>query len=135
VPGTTVQSRDCRDRGQAAVDRYRRLCPEEGAMTNATFDAFTRQTATRISRRGSLLALGGAGMATALGGSLAAEAKNSSNKKSKKKAKKQAKQKCKKQVDQCETSLTVNNFPQGIPCCQFLSDCNTTQFLTCLFNA
>jgi hypothetical protein len=102
-------------------------------MTNSTFDAFTRQTATRISRRGSLLTLGGASIA-ALGGPLAAEAKPGSKKKSRRKAKKKAQEKCKQQVDQCETSLIANNFPQGIPCCQFLSNCNMTQFLTCLFN-
>jgi hypothetical protein len=103
-------------------------------MTNSTFDAFTRQTASRISRRGSLLTLGGAGIAAALGEPLAAEAKPGSKKKARKKAKKKAQQKCRQQVPQCETALAQVGSPQFAFCCQFLGTCNATQFIQCIAN-
>lgn len=104
-------------------------------MTNSTFDAFTRQTANRISRRGSLLTLGGAGIAAALGGPLAAEAKPGSKKKTKRKAKKKAQQKCQQQVPQCETAIAQLGFPEQTFCCQFLSTCDAAAFIQCLANA
>lgn len=99
-------------------------------MTNTTFDTFTRQAATQVSRRRSLMTLGGAGLAAALGGPLAVEAKKNSGKKAKKKAKK----KCQQQVQQCESALAQVGAPEFAFCCQFLGTCNATQFIQCIAN-
>ena len=101
-------------------------------MTTTTFDTFTRQAATQVSRRRSLMTLGGAGLAAALGGPLAVEAKKNKSKKAKNKAKK----KCQQQVPQCESALAQvgGNGPQLAFCCQFLGSCNATQFIQCIAN-
>ncbi|MBW3634042.1 MAG: hypothetical protein KY456_13545 [Chloroflexi bacterium] len=102
-------------------------------MTHSAFDAFTRRTAG-ISRRRSLMTLGGAGLAAALGGPLGTEAKKNKNKNAKKKAKKQAKKKCQQQVPQCETALAQAQALDGFYCCQFLSTCDAAGFIQCLAN-
>ena len=100
-------------------------------MSEQHFDAFTRRAAQAVSRRSSLMALGGATLAAVVAKPAITDAKKN---KSNKKAKKKARKKCKKQVGQCETFLGAQ-FPQGLQCCPFLSNCDTTQFLSCLFNA
>lgn len=101
-------------------------------MSTATFDDFTRRAAGTVSRRASLMTLGGAALAAATTKPSIAEAKKNKNKKAKKKAKK----KCKQQVPQCETALAQvgGNGPQLVFCCQFLGSCNATQFIQCIAN-
>lgn len=100
-------------------------------MSTATFDDFTRRAAGTVSRRASLMTLGGAALAAAATKPSIAEAKKNKNKKAKKKAKKKANQKCQQQVPQCETALAQLDRPQGF-CCQFLADCNASEFIQCL---
>jgi hypothetical protein len=102
-------------------------------MDTRNFDALTRTA----SRRGSLLALGGAGLA-ALTGSLGAAAKTKPGKL----ARKKVKEKCKAQVSQCTLVLgvacAVNDDPDAcraafLPCCDFLATCNAGAMLDCQF--
>ena len=95
-------------------------------MTEQTFDAMTQRVAG-ISRRRSLLTLGGAGLATALAGrTLGVEAKSSKKKQ------------CKKQTKKCKK--LVKNFcgvDQGClgalqPCC---SPCKVNKAVKCVVNA
>jgi hypothetical protein len=92
------------------------------------FDALTRSA----SRRVSLLALGGAGLAAALAGAFGAAAKPKPGKL----ARKKVKEKCKAQVRQCNLVLGVacdaNDDPAAckeafLPCCDFLATCNVAQ--------
>jgi hypothetical protein len=101
-------------------------------MSEQSFDAFTRRAAQAVSRRQSLMALGGATLAAAAAKPSIAEAKKNKNKKAKKKAKK----KCKQQVPQCEAAVAqANGIPQQIQCCQFLSNCNAGSFVQCIASA
>lgn len=94
-------------------------------MTEQTFDAMTQRVAG-ISRRQSLLTLGGAGLTTALAGrTLGVEAKST-----KKKCKKQTK-KCKKFIkNYCEGDQDCLNTLQ--PCC---SPCKVDKGVKCVVNA
>lgn len=93
-------------------------------MDEASFDALTR--------RASLVTLGTAGLAAALGGSFTADAK-----KKRGKNKKKSPDRCASQVAQCTTSITA--FCSGEPtcldsvaCCPILENCDFTGFFTCL---
>lgn len=109
-------------------------------MTEQTFDASTRHAAA-VSRRGSLMTLGGASLA-ALVGTTIVEAKKP-GKKAKKRARKQGKQKCKKQVGRCNAFLAdfCVNFGGDVcevilaTCCGFLGQCQTTAFFDCFVDA
>jgi glucokinase len=99
------------------------------------FDALTRIA----SRRGSLLALGGAGLA-ALTGAVGAAAKPKPGKL----ARKKVKEKCKAQVGQCEAALSSfcepSEVPEGcklalLPCCASLSTCNAGATAQCVAEA
>jgi hypothetical protein len=133
-----VQSGDClssprQDRGVAyPFSSRQRGITKEGAMSTSTFDEFTRRAAGTVSRRASLMTLGGAALAAASAKPSITEAKKNKNKN--KKAKKQAKKKCKQQVPQCETALAQVGSPQFSFCCQFLGSCNATQFIQCIAN-
>ena len=66
-------------------------------------DAITRRAADGITRRGSLMTLGGAGMAAMFGGSVTADARKNKEK-NKKKKKEDPFKLCAPQVAQCQTS-------------------------------
>lgn len=105
----------------------------EAFVKKNTFDAVTREAADAISRRKSMMALGGMALAAAL-----AETKSVSGKK--KRAKKQVKKKCKRQVLACRNFFS--GFCTGIPecedeffpCCDQLATCDAGGMLTCLFS-
>lgn len=108
-------------------------------MSEQTFDAFARR-AGEVSRRGSLLTLGGAGLAALAGSSIAEAGK--SNKKANRKARKKGKKKCKKQVDQCAEFIgdlcsivqeggSETCEAQFSPCCEFFAQCQATAFFDC----
>lgn len=114
-------------------------------MSAHVVDALSRHAAG-ISRRGSLLSLGAAGMA-ALAHSVAGEAKNKNKKKSGKKDRKKCKNKtsqqeadrCLEQVQPCADFITA--LCAGDPeclgqtsCCAFLGSCEAFTFLTCIAN-
>jgi hypothetical protein len=95
-------------------------------MNDVTFDALTR--------RGSLMTLGVAGLAASLAGPAVSKAK---------KGGKKGKDKCKKQVGACSTGLAdlcevvfgADDVEACLdlfgPCCDFLKGCNTAQALAC----
>jgi hypothetical protein len=111
-------------------------------MSEPTFDAFTRRAAAAVSRRGSLLGLGGSALAFALVGPDITQAKQGGRKNDT----------CKKQVSRCKTGLSdlrdtifPNKARSGVQadgvvldcftaferCCEILSDCNVSQALAC----
>jgi hypothetical protein len=101
-------------------------------MNRTEFDAFTKTA----SRRGSLLALGGAGLA-ALADSFGASAKPKPGKL----ARKKVKEKCKAQVGQCGIFVALNCATNAdpaackaglLPCCDFLASCNAGRMFECL---
>jgi hypothetical protein len=108
-------------------------------VTEQAFDTFSRRAAG-ISRRGSLMTLGGAGLA-AMAGPASAEA-GKSDKKANRKARKKGKKKCKKQDGQCigvweglcaaeaDPELCQDTF---LPCCAFLASCQATAYFACVF--
>lgn len=102
-------------------------------MIASDFDTYTRTA----SRRGSLLALSGVGLA-ALTGAIGAAAKPKPGKL----ARKKVKEKCKEQVSQCTLAFGVacaaNDDPDAcraafLPCCDFLATCNAGAMLECQF--
>jgi hypothetical protein len=108
-------------------------------MIEQSFDAFTRGTAAGATRRGTLLTLGGAALAAAVGGSVTSSAKmnnkKKNNKKDKKKEKKKAEQKCEQQVAECQSILNsvAAPTPEQLLCCDSLSTCNAALFISCIF--
>lgn len=110
-------------------------------MSEQNFDAFIRHATQAVSRRESLMMLGGAALAAAAAKPSHAEAAES-GKKNRKKAKRQARKKCGRQVGQCRTIViqrcTDSQNPQiceesALPCCEFFSKCNAGAGLQCLF--
>ena len=109
-------------------------------MTEQPFDGFTRHATTVISRRGSLLTLGGAGLAALAGPATARAGKNV-----KKRARKKGKKKCKRQVEQCRTywddycQATGGCDPQVLEevlaCCDLLGQCQNAAFFGCFLGA
>ncbi|MGH2614318.1 MAG: hypothetical protein ACRDJC_03685 [Thermomicrobiales bacterium] len=104
-------------------------------MNGNAFDAFTRQAADAISRRTSLLTIGGATLATVVGAPKLATAKKGGNK---------AKKKCKKQVNKCKNGVQTFCADFSPPkdeeacneilseCCEFFKNCNAKQGTECL---
>jgi hypothetical protein len=104
-------------------------------MSKHAFDTFTRQTADAVSRRGSLLTLGGAALAAGLAGAGGTRAGKKSGKG----------KKCKKQVGKCREGLAdvcAALFPGNqdnidecfdlfAECCAFLKACNAGQAFAC----
>lgn len=102
-------------------------------MIGNAFDGFTRTS----SRRGSLLALGGAGLTAALSNTFSAAAKPKPGKQANKKANK----KCKAQVGQCKPVFGVaceeSSDPEAcrqkyFACCDYLATCNAGAMAQCL---
>ncbi len=95
-------------------------------------DAITRRAADGITRRGSLITLGGAGLAAMFGGSATADARKH-KKKHKKKNKEDPFELCAPQVAQCQTTITLleGNAAQLL-CCDAFATCEASQFFLCL---
>lgn len=109
-------------------------------MNETTFDAVSRRAGTVVSRRGSLLTLGGAALVAVMAtpGSTLAGKKN--RKKNRKKAKKQAFKLCKKQVGECQTFMNAACNGAGCGevvavCCPLLGTCQNEAFFTCIVEA
>ncbi len=102
-------------------------------MNDLSFDAVTRYAATALSRRASLMTLGGAGVST-----LAAVARPITADARKQSAAKKAKKKCKKQIGPCVTAVAPDC--SGDPaclagvrrCCGLAGICDIIGFFTCL---
>jgi hypothetical protein len=93
--------------------------------------------ARTASRRGPLLALGGAGLAAALTSAFGAVAKPKAGKT----ARKKVKSKCKAQVGQCDLAFSISCTEAPdldacrqtfLPCCAFLGTCNAGGLLKCI---
>jgi hypothetical protein len=105
-------------------------------MNDTTLDTITRQTAT-VSRRSTVMALGGALLAEAFTGTAAAKG----GKKAGKKAGKQAKKTCKDQVQKCRNTITVGCADEcgddvleaALVCCNQFAKCNAGAALECFF--
>jgi len=113
---------------------------EREIMDAHAFDAIARRTADSVSRRRSLLALGGAALAASLALPQAATAKQ--NRKGKGKNNNNGKDRCKAQVGKCQdgiASLCLAIFEEDSPectelfspCCRFLQNCETAQAFAC----
>jgi hypothetical protein len=101
-------------------------------MNEIVFDVVTRRAAEVVSRRRSIIAMGGAALAAAISNPLETEA-GKSGKKSKKR--------CKRQKQQCRSFY--EGLCQGDPfceeryfaCCEFLASCNASAYLQCFHAA
>jgi hypothetical protein len=113
-------------------------------MDNGSFDRLTRHTASEISRRTTLMALGAAGL-SALTGTVVAEAKGGKKKNKNRQNNQPAPlecppapvDRCLAQADECTTVIT--GACAGDPactakavCCSLLETCNATAFFACL---
>jgi hypothetical protein len=100
-------------------------------MSTRAFDAFTRHAVAVISRRTSLVTLGGAALVSTVAKPGSSEAKKSSGKTCKKKAKK----KCNQDAAACRNVLPAACFDDAecivllTPCCDA---CSANGFLICL---
>jgi hypothetical protein len=108
-------------------------------MTAYVFDAAVRR-AVGVSRRGSLMTLGGAGLAAFAGPSIVEGKKP--GKKARKRARKKGKKKCRKQdarcvqvfADLCAEEADPEFCEAAFsPCCAFLAQCQATSFFECAF--
>jgi hypothetical protein len=104
-------------------------------MNGNAFDAFTRQAAAAITRRTSLLTIGGGALTAAVAAPRLATAKKGGKKKN---------DKCKKQKAKCQEG--VQEFCENTPqpkdqeqcililseCCEFFKSCNARQGTLCL---
>jgi hypothetical protein len=102
-------------------------------MRTHAFDAVTRRHAAGVSRRSSVLTLGGAALAAAIATPELSHAK----KKKGKDCKKKEKQRCSNDIEACETTINLScNDPAGCPeallCCQ---SCSAEGFFECLIAA
>ena len=112
-------------------------------MSEEIIDTVSRRAADAVSRRASLLALGG--MALAAMTAIPGAAKGGKGGKKRKKRKgnsgnageQLAQAKCASQVDQCRTSVSGFCDPEDCPaqlsCCDFFATCNAVGALACLF--
>jgi GH24 family phage-related lysozyme (muramidase) len=109
-------------------------------MNANAFDAFTRRTAAAVSRRKSLLTIGGA----ALGATVAAPFVVEADLK-KKECKKKCKKKCETQVEQCENEVRQLCNDLGaeleqecrdalLDCCSTLGKCKAAKSTECLLS-
>jgi hypothetical protein len=109
-------------------------------VSTQVVDSLSRHTAG-ISRRGSLMSLGAAGI-VALASSVTAEARKSgkkNRKQCKSKTTQQEEDRCPGQVEPCVEFITA--FCTGDPeclgqtsCCSLLNTCDVNTFLVCLIN-
>jgi hypothetical protein len=109
-------------------------------MNDSAFDEIARSTTEHVSRRASLMTLGGAGLAALLAAPFATGAKKKNNNNNKKRKKKTRRKidaavaaACGAQIGQCQTFLTaMRSNAQQVACCQLLTDCNFTAFGACI---
>lgn len=101
-------------------------------MSNGTFDTITRSVGA--DRRRTLMALGAAGLATAVTGAFGASARQSAGKK--------ARKKCKQQRASCVDQVTAfcAQFGGGAPLCQAAllpccDECDVSVGVICTINA
>jgi hypothetical protein len=103
-------------------------------MSAEAFQTMTQRAAAAVSRRASLLSLGGAAVAATLAAPSVGEAK----KKSGNKCKKKEKNRCNNDTDACEATLTTACMGDTdcitllTPCCE---TCSANGFLTCFIAA
>jgi hypothetical protein len=104
-------------------------------MNTNAFDAITRRAAEGISRRRSLLTLGGAALAATIATPKLSEAK----KKKGKDCKKKEKQRCSKDAAACKATIQPLCDPGDPATCLILQncceECSANGFLTCLILA
>lgn len=100
-------------------------------MNMHAFDAVSRCAAEGISRRRSLLTLGGAAVAATIARPSASDAKKKGNK-----CKKKEQQRCKNDAAACKTTVLALCDPPGTPECIVLQNCcdscSASGFITCL---
>jgi hypothetical protein len=122
---------------------------KEPALIEHAFDTFTRHAARAISRRASLMTVGGTALAAAtVAAPFTAAAKNKGSKRAKKKlkkVKKQFAQACAALPGQCEAAARAYCAQQGaseakclefaLPCCAPITDCDVGPGFTCFLNA
>jgi hypothetical protein len=114
-------------------------------MSESAFDAFSRRAGETVSRRSSLVTLGGAALAAMVATpSIGVAGKSGKNKnktrKQKKQAKKQSLSLCKQQVGECQTFMNAECEGNGCGavvsiCCPLLGTCQNEAFFTCLVDS
>lgn len=103
----------------------------EELLSERAFDTFARRAADAVSRRNSILALGGAALAAAV---------MTEPTSSRRKAKKQVKKKCKRQVAPCRAffaGLCLGDLDCQdalFPCCDHLAQCDSGAMFECMFS-
>ena len=101
---------------------------EEELMNDNTFDSITRHAAVTVSRRMSLLALGGAGLTAAAAPTMAAGGK----------AGKKARKLCRRQREQCRAFFvercqgSQNCLEALLPCCELFAKCSVAAGIECV---
>jgi len=105
-------------------------------MDDQAFDAMTRQAVEAVSRRGSLLTLGGAALAAGLFGPALAEAKKGGKKGKNKKCHKQA-SRCRERLPDLIGAFAQENKVEGYvalfkECCDFLGECDVAGAVQCV---
>lgn len=105
-------------------------------MSELTFDAFSRHAARAVTRRASMLALGGTALTAVFAAALPAGGKSRKRKKGKK-GKKDINQLCARQVAQCRTAIVTICSGDTCPviievCCPLLGTCQNSAFFDCL---
>lgn len=103
-------------------------------LSQEPFDGIARRTAAGLSRRGSLLALGGAALAAAVTGPSHTQAAKSG-----KKTRKKARKVCRRQVGQCHDFLDWACPDQTCvdrleSCCASFAKCDANTALQCIFD-
>jgi hypothetical protein len=108
-------------------------------MHGHAFDDVSRRAAGRASRRGSLMALGGAAMAATVAGVPVVQAGNA-----RKKTKRRIRRTCGRQVDACREAILdlcgsgidceEDNLERLLLCCDNLSNCQAGASLDCYFS-
>ena len=103
-------------------------------MSDHAIDTITRRAADVVSRRGSLLALGGAALAATMVTPAAAPAKKRASR-----ARKQVRKTCRRKARECNTFFTplCGGDPECkeemATCCAHFGKCNVPEALECIF--
>ena len=122
----------CAARG--GIPRHRAYHHERGLMSDHAFDTIARRAAETVSRRRSLLNLGGAALVAGLVLPASAPARAG--------GKGKGKDRCKSQVGKCREGvfdLCLIVYGEDVaecvdlyaPCCEFLKDCETARAFAC----
>ena len=103
----------------------------EFSLSDRAIDVISRRTADALSRRGSLLALGGLALAASVPASTVKGRKGKNRKKRRKT--------CQRQVAPCQAFFTAICFgdpdceAEFFPCCEQLANCDSAGLLECFF--